>query len=459
MSFGVYSVVQVNFAVTGSVFYEPPKPADVSAGSIQLNNGSTIERLINLPQPNQPVYLSDYITSKDNLIIQPNSAYTDSTHPQGQRSVLTLQMTSKLSSYARMFVNYNKSINSNVKVNASSLYLKGSNVYEIYIDNNSTSSVNLADLDISIQYDEQTSLIHKPNKSDSATDNDHLYVELGTLMRDSATKNEYIKWRLIGTQTSKGSGSRASQYEIFSRTSTMAPTSGVGVFILETNTQKDIKRTDTTNSDIGFNDVPYNNMYSGDYHSESGWTSIPADDYATSTLRRYINGVDIYKSHNARSQSSAESYDFSNMYTDFNIDIEHDVIYSKIKSAGGRTLTDLYAELYESETGTKINFPSVLNGDSREFYHSSHADMFWTLSYHEAIDLFLDNNNGHGTGVSNDRDWKAEDNDFYWLRNSYNRGYHSYFVCMVTKNGSFPMSNDFIDSCTNAARPVFTMTF
>ena len=146
--------------------------------------------------------------------------------------------------------------------------------------------MNLNTLGITIQYDEKESILQydKTNK--------YFYVEMGTLMRDNATQNEYIKWRLIGTQTDKATSNKASQYERFDGTSE-PPSGTTGMFVLETDTL--LPRTDGTV--FSLNEVAFNHSYSTSTytHTETGWTEIKANDYATSTVRQYINGNNVYK--------------------------------------------------------------------------------------------------------------------------------------------------------------------
>ncbi len=354
--------------------YEPPKPK------------VTITKIA-----------SNTTTINTNLALDPNTPYPLNYSleiPQGKRSEISLSLSSELENYARMFIRYNPTGHSGVKVNASSLYLKGSNIYKIYIDN-SSQSVNLSELGIYILYDEQPSLFHN--------DNGYVYVELGTLMMDNASENnyqnEYIKWRLIGTGT-QGS----SNYKRFTN-GTVIPTTGIGVFVLDSNTL--IKRP---SDNLPLTNVVYNNSYNSTNHSESGWTSIKVNDYATSTIREYLNGMNVYKNCNIIDWQWASidtTSHYSNMYTDFNIDTEHDDLFNSII---GRTLSDLYSQMYGSPNGGSVTFPNALSsGDA--FYRSSHKDKFWLLSYKEAETLFANDEA---------RKWPSDSPQFYWLRSPNN---------------------------------------
>ena len=284
MCFGVYSAASVQYTIGGNVYYEVPTPP---VRITKITSGNTILSTSSITLELGKPYPLDY-----SLEIQPNSTYVDPEHPQGQRTEIFLQMSSNISNFARMFINYDSTTNSDVKVNASSLYLKSSGIYKIYIDNNSSSAVNLNTLGITIQYDEKESILQYDET------NKYFYVEMGTLMRDNATQNEYIKWRLIGTQTAEATSSTASQYTIFDIESTTAPSAGtVGVFILETNTL--LERDDETGYLL--NQVAFNHSYLGHgsdtsyYHNGDEWEeyNILANDYATSTVRQYINGNNV----------------------------------------------------------------------------------------------------------------------------------------------------------------------
>ena len=103
------------------------------------------------------------------------------------RSEIELDVFSSLPSYARMFVT-NNDTNSNIKVNASSAYIKGNGVYKIYIDNTSTTTTQTLDLsDVSISYDKKDTLMQYDDAEN------YYYVEMGTYMPSGETTNEYIR--------------------------------------------------------------------------------------------------------------------------------------------------------------------------------------------------------------------------------------------------------------------------
>ena len=424
LCFGVYSAASVQYTISGNLYYEVPTPAVritkiTSGNTILSTNSITLE----LGRP----YPLDY-----SLEIQPNSTYVDPEHPQGQRTEIFLQMSSNISNYARMFINYDSTTNSDVKVNASSLYLKSSGIYKIYIDNNSSSAVNLNTLGITIQYDEKESILQYDET------NKYFYVEMGTLMLDTATQNEYIKWRLIGTQTAEATSTSASQYEPFDGTT--APTSGTpGVFVLETDTSR--------STGYSLNRLPFNNRYaySQPYrtykHTEEGWEDIDANDYATSTVRRYINGTDVYKRATQISGSGSDydygyvedtSRDYSNMYTDFCIDTENDIVY---KAITGRTLKDLYLENGGFSGGGEVTFPESL---TQSGYTSSTVDKFWLLSYKEVSELL------------SDLRWSS---DNYWLRSP---GAYAEYAFYISGGLSAPSYG--VHEYSTAARAAFILS-
>lgn len=420
LCFGVYSAPSVQYTISGNLYYEVPTPAVritkiTSGNTILSTNSITLE----LGRP----YPLDY-----SLEIQPNSTYVDPEHPQGQRTEIFLQMSSNISNYARMFINYDSTTNSDVKVNASSLYLKSSGIYKIYIDNNSSSAVNLNTLGITIQYDEKDSILQLDET------NKYFYVEMGTLMLNTATQNEYIKWRLIGTQKEEATSTSASQYEPFDGTT--APASGTtGVFVLETNTLLD--RDDGSNNSL--NELPFNNTYSSDKHTEAGWEDINANDYATSTVRRYINGTNVYKGVILSNGEYVEntSYDYSNMYTDFCIDTENDEVY---KAITGRTLKDLYLD--GAFLGGEVTYPTFTSNSIAD----TTVDKFWLLSYKEADSLF---------SSSTDRKWPTTGSaNEYWLR-SPSLINTCFVTCVVTGGGFSPNYDIYFEFIP--ARPAFTL--
>ncbi len=362
-----------------------------------------------------------------NIKIQPNA------NQENKRTEITLNLKSSLPNYARMFVNYNKSTNTDIKVNASSLYLKDSGVYKIYVDNYSSSAVDLDDLNISILFDVQTELLHYDN------DNQYYYVEMGTQMRDGETKNEYLKWKLVGV----GDGG----YDTFDKfTDFDSATGRLGAFVLES--YIDVNSPDGSGRKL--NEVAFANYYNNmSTHLEEEWVGYQqsANDYGQSTVARYLNGVDVYKgsisgdnifipeqtintlvSTYAREPSTPSKPDpsshYSNMYTDFNIDIEHDLVYQLIE----------VRQTYEICNENGAYYPPVYVGIVDNY--------FWLLSY-KNVSTFFDNDK--------QRMWHSTD---YWLSSP--AGGSDYSEQLVDSNGQL-YEDGYDASSILTVRPAFCM--
>ena len=218
------------------------------------------------------------------------------------------------------------------------------------------------------------------------------------------------------------------------------------MFILETNTL--LERDDETGYLL--NQVAFNHSYLGHgsdtsyYHNGDEWEeyNILANDYATSTVRQYINGNNVYKAANTSgsgytsgSEPDTKS-DYSNMYTDFCIDTENDIVY---KAITGRTLKDLYLDHgdgpYSEQT---VDFPEQLTKLNQEGYTSSTVDKFWLLSYKEAKALLS------YTG------WPSDKRSNYWLRSPYLAAFYVYGV-------GYGFVFNYVYRGNYAARAAFTM--
>ena len=333
-------------------------------------------------------------------------------------TTLTISMTSLNENYIKNKVSW---INTNgVSISSTSLYLPQnpseeitsgeSRDLKIYV-NNTGSPTTISGLQVS--FEEKTSLLQVD------TENEYYYVEMGTMATD--TGSQYLKWRYF----SDGD-------EHYTFDSSTAPT-GTGYFILE----------DYTN----LLSVSFNNDFtkSGNYyHNLNGWTNVIANDYATSTIRRYINGEAVYKGYSVSNGITSPSGNKSDMYTDLNIDPENDAVYQNIIT---RSLGDLYSKNYFSTTGLDssgngITFPDLSNATDGYQYTVDDKDKFWLISYEEAYKL-LGNST---TSADNNRGWSA----YYWLRTPSGRANSTLDV------GSDGLLYDFNHYTTGGrARPAF----
>ena len=296
---------------------------------------------------------------------------------------IDLDMTSLSENYLKVVLNYSN-LPPTVSISSTSLFMPyntsgdlahgETKTYKIYIRNTGSSSLSLSDINLQVSFDNSfgASLL----KADTV--NQYWYVEMGTIATDMGS--EYIRWRYISAD-----GENPYTY------STSAPT-GIGYFLLET----DITRNYRENSVFvcPINAVPFNsdsNCISWDddlKHNLNGWTNIPANDYSASIIRRYINGEDVNIDVEGEYDGiMLPSGDKSNMYIDLNIDIENDLVFQNII---GRTLGDLYSDMYASASGGAVEFPTFYE-DADIIYTENDIDKFWLLSYKEISNLLNPN--------------------------------------------------------------------
>ena len=369
-------------------------------------------------------------------------------------TTLTISMTSLNANYIKNIVSYDSgAVSYNTTGTSGTLFVHSTSLYlpqntsgeltsgeskdlTIYVNNNTGSPTTISGLQVS--FEEKESLLQ------ADTTNNYWYVEMGTVM--GQTQSEYIRWKYIASVDDSSGSDVATKYATFDANTT--PT-GEGYFYLETNVLTAIGRDGTNDMiEVSFNnDWTRTSWYAG-HQTRTEWTSINANDYATSNVRRYINGVDSYDSYTRPNGTSSYPYTYepsgreSNMYTDLNIDTANDLVYEKIAT---RSLGELYSNNRGSSSGGEVTYPTALaSGD--EYYQSSHEDAFWLLSYYEVYNL---------VGSSNsDRVWPSDSADFYWLRSpdspdssDSNYAYHVY------RSGNLSANN--VDSHINAARAAF----
>ena len=171
------------------------------------------------------------------------------------------------------------------------------------------------------------------------------------------------------------------------------------------------------------------------------------------TVRQYINGNNVYKASSSITGGYGPniSSHYSNMYTDFCIDTENDIVY---KAIIGRTLKDLYLNNAQSTSGGSVTFPEQLTTLKEEGYTSSTVDKFWLLSYYEAYSLFLTNSDTQGVDASDERVWPTGSADYYWLRSPTSSTSNS--ARSVSTTGS--LYNPIVVYSSTAARAAFTLT-
>ena len=362
MIVGVLAVTNVSLNLGGTINFIVV-PTDVYLNSVTLKN--TVTQSSNGYQAGD-VTLSEY----SDIYIQEDTSL-DLSNVQvlaGQTMEIDIDMISLNKNYLKVNLTYNN-LPSTVTINSTSLYMPQNTTgdlvdgqertYKIYIKNTASTSLNLSSINLNVSFEEKTSLLQND------TTNHYWYVEMGTY--PTSERNEYIKWRYISAD-----GENPYTY------STTAP-EGMGYFILANALPRVHISLGNYKFEIpSYNDSNYTSS-SDCKHVLNGWTNIPANDYSTSAIRRYINGETIYKRCDGEwSGILYPTGEQSNLYKDINIDTENDIIYNQII---GRTLGDLYSEM--SSSGGIIEFP-IFNSGATIKYYETDVDKFWCLSYKEA---------------------------------------------------------------------------
>ena len=425
----VVAVPNINLSMNGNVSFVVNE-TDVYLNKVTLKNTVTETSEGNYQAGDK------VLDSYSDLYIQENTSIdiSDVTVLSNQTMEIDFDMTSLNANYIKVNLSY-QNLPSTVHIASTSLYmpknpsedlLQGdTRTYKIYIKNTGTSALNLSNINLQISFEEKTSLLQND------TENEYYYVEMGTIA--TSTGSEYIKWRYISAD-----GENKYTYN-----SSTAP-SGTGYFILETDTLSAVGLDGTDN----MMEMPFNADYiseSGanpqDHHRQNGWENIAANDYATSNVRQYINGnnaYDYYTGTSAYSTGFTPSGRYSNMYSDYNIDPENDLVYQNII---GRSLGDLYSDMYGSSSGGSVTFPTFNEGATIK-YTKDDVDKFWLLSYKEVYNLFGQ--------VGDDMVWPSGSTNSYWLRSPYSA---TYLVYTVISRGTFNYTEVYFP--TGAARAAF----
>ncbi len=383
-----------------------PNSTDVVVKNISIN-GSTVTY-------NTPVTFAEMGTlSLNTQNIEPNEEQIVKITLQ---SNATTQRTA--SGYQKFILSYSN-LPTGLRVNSTSLFLPqdgSEKVYTIKFYNASLGIIPLNSVQILISLDSVSNLLMQDPSG-------YYYVEMGTVMRPD--KNEYIRWRYIANEN---------------RTSASTPTnisSLNGTYILETDLVSDYLTpayTLLSNNDLQNLDEFLANNYTGtlcSYQSIFNLTrtnsavvatnieyNTNANEYATSTVRRYLNYTGNNKVFKFASftdmgeivlgredcnvtSKGNQNASKTNMVTDLNIDVTQDVVYNAIKA---RSLNnDLYADIIP-DVSSKVPSLSEQTGLTNE-----NADKFWLLSSTEASKIFTENE---------ERNWNKQEQsyDIYWLR-------------------------------------------
>ena len=357
---GVHALTSYSVPISGNIVFDVVE-TDVYVNSVTLKN--TAKELPNGGYQATDVILTDYsnwyVQSSSDIDISNANVFA------GQTLEIDIDMNSTTTNPAFIKVKLSyQNLPSSVTVNSTSVFLRNSisSVYKIFIRNTSENIFSLSSINLTISFEEISRILQHD------TTNDYYYVEMGTY--PTATGNEYIRWRYFSN------GSTPYTYN-----ASTAP-SGIGYFILQSDLSGVLDADGQQKLSLSFN-----NEYLSSAQSKNGWTNIHANDYATSAVRQYINGNNVYKDYTSITSGYAPSGRISNMLDDLYIDIEDDYVYSMITP---RTLFDLYGNAgSSSSTPTSIEFP-VFSDSATVVYGGMDTDRFWIPSYYELNGLCTD---------------------------------------------------------------------
>ena len=378
---------------------------------------------------------------------------------------LTISMTSQSENYIKSIVSYDSGSvtynqtgeNNTIFVHATSLYLPQNPSGEltrgekrelkIYVNNNTNTATTISGLQVS--FEEKTTLLQADET------NQYWYVEMGTIM--GQTSSEYIRWKYIASvedSTGNDNPTRATSFDI------NTPPTGKGYFYLETDVLTAIGRDGTCDMiEVSLNNDWTRTASQAGHQNRIGWENVLANDYATSSLRQYINGVDTFDGYETPEGMDTFPYPYepagrlSNMYKDLNIDEENDLIYNQIIT---RSLGDLYAKNYADTDGLDVNgngisFPDLSGGEEGYRYTSDDENKFWLLSYYEVYWL---TGGSTTSGEDSGRMWPSTSPNFYWLRSPGHTHTDSAFSVSAT-NGE--ITSNRVSNATYAARSAFKL--
>ena len=351
------------------------------------------------------------------------------------------------------FTNFTVSDNSNEIVSISSGETK---TYKLTIQlNDNATEFSANTLSVSFDFEENMALDYiQWNSTDG-----YYYLEMGELSGGTP-----LEWRLVLERTGGDEDSTVDGVSGF--TGNKSELVGKTYYFLLNTWTGGTSSADSPDACAFNNNYYYSSMYwHGDYE---GQYSVYGNDYASSSIRKYITGTPILRdsvqsstniygptAHSGSGQESEE--DFLTKYN-----IESSSVYNLIK---GRTLADLYTKSHGYPDYQDLSYSSTVETGTETVapIPSTTIDKLWIPNAYEAFEITGSDIEDSGSV----RAWAGE----YWLRTTY-RGMASYpSNCnhYVTSNGSITQtpttengySSDQYATINNAycARPAFQMSF
>ena len=264
------------------------------------------------------------------------------------------------------------------------------------------------------------------------------YVEMGE--RENQGK---IKWLIIGARTVDTDNNET--YAPLAEKDTTA--FGLGLMLNKTYvmlSEKVLYTESTSNYGISFQNAYANDDTTSPAYKNTN-SAYSAQDYATSNVRNYLNGVDnIYRSYKYDKATKLYSSDTTrtkiNLLSDYNL--TSDPMYEKVEE---RTLTSLYSNIgtFNSEA---TKWSSDYSGTDENLKGTT-SDKLWLLSQDEITALLnesLRKTNIYGKMSSSATSW--------WLRSPYSSPVSNVYFVAPT-NGFLINYN--ASNTTPGVRPAF----
>ena len=408
--FGIFAVQTLNMQIGGNIAFDAGGiEFEVSDGSFKTKSNATYTNIststeilkgFSMDSNTTVSKVQNQINSWQNLILNLDS--------RGD-AILQFTITNKMKDsplYVNLIATFDEEKTKNMDITVSAVDIEipaggtNSQTIELTFDIlNESINAEISEFNVTVSLGKEA-VVKTATKINAETglptnEFDYFYVEMGTF------NGEPLRWRYV-------SEDGKTPY-----TSSTAPRSLKGMYILETNTWKDI----TTRKDgRPLSQVMFNNDYRAQLLGGADWDCRDNDnleaamnDYYFSEIRKYLNGISIQKDYYQTEPQIENGFtvkyylpagDSSNIFDDYSI-AKDSGVYKIIKP---RTMESLYQSITvggESLDGVATYAPSL-------GVNMQQSDKFWLPSYQEVVSLNLS------------KDWGLEGKNYtsvgYWLR-------------------------------------------
>ena len=377
---GIFAVKTLNMSVGGNItFSADGLDLEVSEGVFKTTSGGDYSNITSQTEKLQG-FVMDTNTKQSDIQSKIDSwAGLELALDSKGSAVLHFSIKNNMTTPLYVYISTDLGTNTNnnmdiiVSPNGAEITASATTNFTVTFDILDTSiNAGLTGFNVVVSFSKEN-LVKTQNKLDAngqpTTEIDYYYVEMGTY------NGQPVKWRYVADKN-------MTRYD-----GTTQLTSLSGYYVLETITIKHAYLKQA--------------QYSGDFHNQSGYTNIKANDYGTSLVREYLR-------------------DYTNGFANvLNID-KNNFLYSSIKEIA---IEDLYKEINLNESNidsTNNNYSLSLSG---EYSIAGEMDKFWLLSSREAKYFFETNEQ---------RIWGEEIT--YWLRSPFTTS--GYEAARVASNGN-----------------------